>query len=49
MLANALEWRNVYSKNGGEYNLTIGFICGESRNIAVSILQICLRAHQRDH
>lgn len=35
--ANALEWRNVYSKNGGEYNLTIGFICGESRNIAVSV------------
>ena len=35
--ANALEWRNVYSKNGGEYNLTIGFICGESRNITVSV------------
>ncbi len=35
--ANALEWRNVYSKNGGEYNLIIGFICGESRNIAVSV------------
>ena len=35
--ANVLEWRNVYSKNGGEYNLTIGFICGESRNIAVSV------------
>ena len=35
--ANALEWRNVYSTNGGEYNLTIGFICGESRNITVSV------------
>jgi len=35
--ANALEWRNVYSKEGGEYNLTIGFICGESRNITVSV------------
>ena len=35
--ANALEWRNVYSKNGGEYNLTIGFICGESRNITVNV------------
>jgi hypothetical protein len=35
--ANALEWRNVYSKDGGEYNLTIGYICGESRNITVSV------------
>ena len=35
--ANALEWRNVHSKNGGEYNLTIGFICGESRNITVNV------------
>ena len=35
--ANALEWRNVYSKEGGEYNLTIGYICGESRNITVSV------------
>ena len=35
--ANALEWRNVYSKDGGEYNLTIGYICGESRNITISV------------
>ena len=35
--ANALEWRNVYSKDGGEYQLTIGYICGENRNITVSV------------
>ena len=35
--ANALEWRDVYSNNGGEYQLTIGFICGESRNMTVSV------------
>ena len=32
---NYLEWRNVYSKEGGDYKLTIGYICGESRNINV--------------
>lgn len=32
---NYLEWRNVYSKEGGDYELTIGYICGESRNINV--------------
>ena len=35
--ANALEWRDVYSNNGGEYQLTIGFICGESRSMTVSV------------
>jgi hypothetical protein len=34
---NDLQWRNVYSDNGGEYTLTIGFICGENRNITVSV------------
>ncbi len=34
---NALEWRNVYSQTGGEYDMTIGFISGENRNITVSV------------
>ena len=34
---NDLQWRNVYSNSGGKYNLTIAFISGESRNMAVSV------------
>lgn len=34
---NYLEWRNVYSKEGGSYQLTIGYICGESRTINVYV------------
>ena len=34
---NDLVWRDVYSFEGGEYQLTIGFISGESRNITVSV------------
>jgi hypothetical protein len=34
---NSLQWRNVYSKTGGKYNLTIAFICGENRSITVSV------------
>ncbi len=34
---NDLQWRNVYSRDGGEYNLTIGYLSAESRNIAVSV------------
>ena len=34
---NDLQWRNVYSNDGGEYQLTIGFISGDSRNITVSV------------
>jgi len=34
---NDLQWRNVYSNDGGEYQLTIGFISGENRNITVSV------------
>ena len=34
---NDLQWRNVYSKTGGKYSLTIAYICGESRNITVSV------------
>jgi hypothetical protein len=34
---NDLQWRDVCSFEGGEYSLTIGYICGESRNIAVTV------------
>ncbi len=34
---NDLQWRNVYSDNGGKYRLTIAFISGENRNITVSV------------
>ena len=34
---NDLQWRNVYSQEGGEYKLTIGYICGENRNITISV------------
>ena len=34
---NDLQWRNVFSREGGEYQLTIAFISGENRNIKVSV------------
>ena len=34
---NDLQWRDVYSSEGGDYTLTIGFISGESRNITISV------------
>jgi hypothetical protein len=34
---NYLEWRNVYSQEGGDYELTIGYICGESRSMTVNV------------
>lgn len=34
---NYLEWSNVYSKEGGDYKLTIGYICGENRTINVYV------------
>ncbi|MBR0049589.1 MAG: alpha-galactosidase [Prevotella sp.] len=34
---NDLRWRDVFSATGGEYELTVGFICGENRNITVSV------------
>ena len=34
---NDLQWRNVYSNEGGEYELTIAYICGESRNFTISV------------
>ncbi len=34
---NDLQWRDVYSNNGGKYDLTIAFISGENRAIQVSV------------
>ena len=34
---NDLQWRDVYSQQGGEYELTIAYISGENRNITVSV------------
>jgi len=34
---NDLQWRDVYSFDGGEYDLTIGFISGENRSITVTV------------
>ena len=34
---NDLVWSNVYSQYGGEYTLTIAYICGENRKITVSV------------
>ena len=35
--ANDLQWRNVYSIEGGQYTLDIAYISGENRNITVSV------------
>ena len=34
---NDLQWRDVYSFEGGRYELTIAFICGESRSITIDV------------
>ena len=34
---NDLQWRNVYSKDGGEYTLRVYFITGEERTIKLSV------------
>jgi len=34
---NDLQWRNVYSNEGGKYLLTIAYITGENRNINISV------------
>ena len=34
---NDLQWRNVYSKTGGEYTLTLSFITGETRQIHLQV------------
>ena len=34
---NDLVWRDVYSEEGGDYQLTIAYISGESRNIRIDV------------
>ncbi|MBR1933758.1 MAG: alpha-galactosidase [Prevotella sp.] len=34
---NDLQWRDVYSQEGGEYTLTIAYISGEARNISIDV------------
>ena len=34
---NDIQWRNVYSKNGGEYTLRLFFKTGENRPVKVSV------------
>ena len=32
-----MEWKQVYSKNGGDYEMTISYITGEERPLAISV------------
>lgn len=34
---NNLQWRNVYSEKGGSYTMRLDYICGETRNVYVSV------------
>lgn len=34
---NYMEWKQVYSKNGGDYEMTISYITGEERPLAISV------------
>ena len=34
---NDLQWRNVYSYEGGEYTMQLAFISGENRDVKISI------------
>ncbi|MDO4993895.1 MAG: alpha-galactosidase [Bacteroidales bacterium] len=34
---NRLEWEHVWSREGGEYVLTLGYLCGEDRQVTVSV------------
>ena len=34
---NDLQWRNVYSENGGEYTLRVYFVTGEERTMKLSV------------
>lgn len=34
---NNLEWRNVYSREGGEYTLSLTYVTGESRNATLVV------------
>lgn len=34
---NDLQWRNVYSKDGGKYKMTLDYISGENRSITLEV------------
>ena len=34
---NDLIWRDVYSQEGGKYTMTVAFISGENRNVAIHV------------
>lgn len=34
---NYMEWRNIYSKEGGDYALNISYISAESRNLSIQV------------
>lgn len=34
---NDLQWQNVYSKEGGQYTMRLSYICGENRNLYVTV------------
>ncbi|MDE6721264.1 MAG: alpha-galactosidase [Bacteroidaceae bacterium] len=34
---NDLQWRHVYSADGGDYTMTIRYVSGESRNMTVNV------------
>ena len=35
--SNDLQWRNVYSENGGEYTLRVYFVTGDNRTMKLSV------------
>lgn len=34
---NYMEWTQIYSKKGGDYDLTISYICGENRPLSICV------------
>ena len=34
---NDLQWRNVYSKEGGKYRMTLAYVSGESRSLVLEV------------
>lgn len=34
---NDLQWRNVYSKEGGQYTMRLSYICGENRSLYITV------------
>ncbi len=34
---NDLHWRGVYSKDGGEYEMKLSFLCNEERKLSISV------------